>query len=507
VSGSFLRYNAWRLGVALGALAWAVWRAADGVAAAPLFRAVAVSFLVLLIVVLGVRDRAVSRNFQLVQLMLDALLVSVLAEMTGGAHSIFTLLYFPAIWAGAYLLEREGALWTATFATVGYLAMLALTSGFVLPAPDALAAAFSEAMFRVFAFYLMALLIGQLGEQLARTGAALREERASSRQLAREHDMVLERVRAGIVTCGADGVVVSVNPFGRALVGDVRGQPLATVLPSERAEATWEERRADGGRWVCSRAPPPDGGSVIVLEDVTELSQMREVAQRDERMVAAGRMAAGLAHEIRNPLAGISGSLQLLREEHPSRLADLALGEVERLNRLVEDFLSATRRPVLSPRPVDVHAIASEVCEAFGRDPRYSGKISARCAGEPLVAELDGDKLRQALWNLVLNGAQAMPRGGEIRMAVRDSPADDGPEHGAPGVEIEVRDEGVGIPEADRSRIFDPFYTRRSGGTGLGLLLVEQVARGHGGYVRVTSAPGAGTTFTLWLPREMPDAA
>lgn len=508
MAGSFLRYNAWRLGVAVASLGWAMTRAAGGeFSLLPLFRVVALALLFLLIVVTAMRGRQASRGFVLFQIGLDVVLVLMLSEMTGGLHSLFTLLYFPAIWAGAYLLGRAGALWAATFAALGFLGMVAVSLDLTPPSRDAFVPIFSEAMFRVFAFYLMALLIGQLGEQLAETGEALREERASSVLLATEHDTVLDRVHAGIVTSNADGVVVTVNPYASGLIGDVRGRPLADVLSRAREETTWEERRDDGRRWMCSRAVLPDGGCVIVIEDVTELMRMRETALRDERMVAAGRMAAGLAHEIRNPLAGISGSLQLLREERPSRLADLALDEVERLNRLVDDFLAATRRPAIVQRPTDVRALAEEVCEAFGRDARFAGKVRVDCEGPALVAPVDADKLRQALWNLVLNGAQAMPRGGAIRVHVGEAPADEGPVGGASGVEIAVADEGVGLSEAERVRIFDPFHTRRSGGTGLGLLLVEQVARGHGGYVRVSSTPGAGTTFHLWLPRELPDAA
>ncbi|MFN7142840.1 MAG: hypothetical protein ACK4YP_03625, partial [Myxococcota bacterium] len=181
MAGSFLRYNAYRLGVALGALAWAVWRAlgGGGDAPEPVFRVVGLALALLLVVVFGVRGRAVSRPFQLFQLALDVALVSVLSEMTGGLHSLFTLLYFPTIGAGAYLLRREGALWAATFATAGFFVMLAVGHGFEPPPQEAVVAVWSEVMFRVFAFYLMALLTGQLGEQLARAGEELQGERES----------------------------------------------------------------------------------------------------------------------------------------------------------------------------------------------------------------------------------------------------------------------------------------------------------------------------------------
>lgn len=501
--GSFLRYNAYRLGVALAALGWGVWNALQG-ELAPLLvvRAIGLALVFLIVVVFGVRGRDVSRPFQIFQLALDVVLVSVLSAMTGGLHSLFTLLYFPTIGAGAYLLRREGAVWAATFAAVGFGFMLWIGDELQATDRERLVVVWSEAMFRVFAFYLMALLTGQLGELLARTGQALEAEQKSSALLATEHGTVLDQVHAGVLSADAAGIIVSLNPFGRALLGDVRGKVLSEVLPAANPATTWQEKRPDGQRWVCSHAGLPEGGCVIVIEDVTELETMREAVTRDERAVAVGRLAASLAHEIRNPLASLSGSLQLIREEHPSRLADLALGEAERLNRLVEDFLSAARRPAILPRPTDLLALAHEVCEAFARDPRYPN-VHAFCDGAPVEASVDPDRIRQALWNLLLNGAQAMPRGGEITVRLRA--VDATAEHGS-GVDLAVCDQGVGIPDAERDRVFDPFYTTRAGGTGLGLLLVEQIARGHGGHVRIEPL-AVGTAFHLWLPRESPLAS
>jgi two-component system sensor histidine kinase PilS (NtrC family) len=505
VSASFQRYNVYRLVVALATLGWAIWLVIDGEAARPLplFRVVAIVLGVLLVLLFTTRDRVVSRGFLLVQLALDVVVVSILSEMSGGLHSFFTLLYFPTIGAGAYLLRRPGAMWAAGFATVGFLVMLVAHEEMRPTTSESLVLAWSEAMFRIFAFFLMAGLTGHLGELLARTGAALVEEQESSRILATEHDTVLDRVHAGVVSANAAGTIVALNPFATGLLGNVLGRPLTEVLPGIGAagDSTWEERRPDGQRWVCTAAGLPRGGRVAVLENVTELARMREAKRQDERMVEAGRLAASLAHEIRNPLASMSGSLQLIREERPSRLADLALIEAERLNRLVEDFLDMARRPVVVPRPIDVHAIATEVCEAFTRDARYAARIGVRCEGAPTVAEADPDRVRQALWNLVLNGAQAMPRGGQVTVSVL--PAASTPERAA-GVAIVVSDEGIGIPAEERARVFDPFYTTRSGGTGLGLLLVERIVHGHGGSVSVTAADPHGTRFNLWLPREAP---
>jgi two-component system sensor histidine kinase PilS (NtrC family) len=376
--------------------------------------------------------------------------------------------------------------------------MLVSTGELAFIDQELLLAAWEEGMFRVFAFYLTAVLAGQLGEQLAATGRALQAERQSVRLLASERETVLDRVPAGVLSTGGDGNIASLNPFARRLLGNVDGKPLTEVFPELSADATCEIRRGRG-RWVCSRASLPDGGTVLVIEDVTELERMREDRVRDERLVSVGRMAASMAHEIRNPLASLSSSLQLLREDHPGRLAELALEEAERLNRLVEDFLAVARRPTMSPRRVDVTEVARGVCDAFSRDRRYTGRVSASVLAGPEWAEIDPDRLRQALWNLLLNGAQAMPRGGTITITLGDGFSPDG----RPGLEVTVADQGVGIPAAERDRVFDPFYTTRQGGTGLGLLLVEQVVSGHAGFVEVSGRPEGGTVFRMWFPREV----
>jgi two-component system sensor histidine kinase PilS (NtrC family) len=289
--------------------------------------------------------------------------------------------------------------------------------------------------------------------------------------------------------------VAQANPFARALLGDVAGTTLAEVFRGRVADGAWEETGPDGQRWVCSEAPLPGGGHVVLVDDITEIQRMRERVARDERLVAAGRLAASMAHEIRNPLASLSGSLQLIRDEHPSRLADLAVSEAERLNRLVENFLGFARAPRVDPVELDVHAVATEVCDAFRRDPRFAGKVDAHCTGRAALAQVDGDRLRQTLWNLVINGAQAMPRGGVVTLDVE--PAEE-----PAGACVRVSDQGVGIPAADRDRVFDPFYSTRTGGTGLGLAVVDQIVRAHGGRISVQARAGGGTQFEIFLPRE-----
>lgn len=495
------RYSLLRLFLTLGVLAWTLGIVAAGgwadIGAIPFFRVCTVALVTVVAATLWMQRYPVSERFLLGQLAMDVTLASVLSAYTGGHLSFFIFLYFPAIAAGAYLLRMRGALLTAGMASAGFVVMLAVRDDLTVPTAEGSLVLYSETMFRLFAFALLAVLTGQLGETVARVDQRLQQERRTTAVLAVEHGTVLDRVKAGVLTTDADGRVAQANPFARALLGDVVGHPLAEVFRARAAITVaggWEETRPDGQRWACTEAGLPGGGRVVLVDDITELQRMRERAARDERLVAAGRLAASMAHEIRNPLASLSGSLQLIREEKPSRLADLALSEAGRLNRLVEDFLDVARRPRIVPVEVDVHTVASDVCEAFTRDARFHGKVTAVCAGTPCVARVDADRVRQALWNLVINGAQAMPRGGTVHVDVRP--------RGDDAIEIRVMDDGVGIPATERDRVFDPFYTTRSGGTGLGLAVVEQVTRAHGGTVRVDGRPSGGTEFVLAFPRE-----
>jgi len=203
-------------------------------------------------------------------------------------------------------------------------------------------------------------------------------------------------------------------------------------------------------------------------------------------------LAAGLAHEIRNPLASLSGSVQLLDEMEENPLHRIILREVQRLNELVEDFLQTARPLKLKPEPTDIVAMITEVVSAFRNDPRCRNLREVLLDTQPLPAVLlDDNRFRQVIWNLLVNAVQATPEGGRIEVTVNAN---------AGMAVVAVQDNGRGIPPDKQLRIFDPFYTTRSGGTGLGLANVDRIVRGHGGTIRVNSAPGEGATFTMRLP-------
>lgn len=488
------RYGLFRMVIAVALIGWAAWPLLSGgpepqPGAYGVFTLASLMLLAAVGTFAWVRAFDVGVRFAYAQLAIDAVLVGAVSQAIGAGEGFLALMYCPVIAGGAYVAGRVGAFLGAAFSCTALAFTVApelwpiagQTSGDI----------YTRLVLHVLAFFLVAFLTGDLALVVERTGKELQAERLAS-------ELVLERVRAGVVQADGDDTIVALNPAARILLGDVVGRKLSFAFRGPLHHRAWEELRGNRRRWFCSQSPLPTNGRVVVVEDVTELMEMRLRAARDERLVAVGKVAASMAHEIRNPLASLTGSLQLMREERPGRFADVALQEAERLARLVEEFLAAARPPTIRRVPCDVNAIARDVAEAFSRDPRFHETTKVEAAGEMTIAAVDADRVRQILWNLLLNGAQAMPRGGTIQLEVATSESD---------VVIHVRDEGVGIPPEEIDRIFDPFYTRRAGGTGLGLALVDQVVRGHGGYVDVRPRDGGGTEFALRLPREAADAA
>ncbi len=250
-----------------------------------------------------------------------------------------------------------------------------------------------------------------------------------------------------------------------------------------------------------SRTPLVDssGRSLLLFQDLTEIQELRDAAQRAERLAALGHMAAGLAHEIRNPLGSIRGSVQLVREaqelsDEDATLLDLVQGEVLRLNELVSTMLAVGRPPTPQPADVDLGELVREVRTLVDRDEELRGsKAVAVEAVSPLPIEADPDALRQVVWNLVKNALEASPERGVVTVRAREGDDDT--------VVLEVEDQGSGIPESEREKLFDMFYSKRARGIGLGLALVHQLVGSHEGTIVVTDGADGGALMRVTLPR------
>lgn len=429
------------------------------------------------------------------QLLLDALFAVALVSSSGGPTSPFFPLFFVNILAAAFLLPASGALVVALADSVLYIGLIVVQGlqWFQAFYGANTLLSYSQLVLQLFAFVLVGVLSTVLSRSLRQARVALEQQLRVTSQLRERHELILEKVDAGVVVVDSAGRVSDCNPAALRLLGSIQGLGLEEVLTVDGRR--WEQvfSRSDQVLTLsCSRIPLEAGGEVVMVEDITRVREMERAMARQERLGAVGRLAAGLAHEIRNPLASLSGSVQLLRDEGRSPLHDIVLREVKRLNELVEDFLDSARPVRLEVQPVDASQIIGEVATAFRNDARYRGKLVLRTAASALPqVPLDASRLRQVLWNLLLNAAQATPDFGTVSVSG---------EVEGDHLLVVVEDDGVGIEPVALARIFDPFYTTRSGGTGLGLANVERVLLAHGGTVRVSSVPGEGTRFELRFP-------
>ena len=426
------------------------------------------------------------------QLVFDTAMVTALVYLTGSTSSPFFVLYFMNLLAAAWMLPQMGVL---IVTLVDALAFTSLIVAGVVMRQGVGAREASEVMIELLSIVLVGALASVLSGRITSAKNELIENVELTQRLIDDHDQILNQVPAGIVTVDAMGAIDSVNPAAFEILGPVLGRQIAEVLPGQTGRR-WEHVHARGTQrrfLLCNQTTRRQGGYVVAIEDVTRMRQIEAELAREERLAAVGRLAAGLAHEIRNPLASLSGAVQLLGEKNVEPLFEIVLREVHRINDLVEEFLDTARPLKLSIVQVDAARLVKDVVGAFRNDPRYRDRVAIHvdcdASTEPVGA--DAARLSQVLWNLLLNAAQSSP--GPCRVDVTAATVDR-------FLELEVKDDGPGIPPESQERIFDPFYTTRSGGTGLGLANVHRIVRAHGGTVEVESDVGHGARFILRFP-------
>jgi len=476
--------------------------------------------------------------FAYIQFFFDALLITPLIYATGGLESIFSFLYFLNIISASYLLYTPGAFFAATLSGIFYGALISLQAAKIIPhyqgvthAPSNISYVFYNITINIFAFYLVAFLSSYLAEQLKRTKEALLEEQLNLRELEEVNRKIVENIKAGIITMDHVGRITFMNSAAQQLtdqrLDDVLGTNIDQLFPAtteylediqlddesilrptrwERHYTTKVKQRLFLG-FSTSPLRDPDGqevGKMLFFEDLTRIKYLEDKARQDDRLKSIGRLAAGIAHEIRNPLASISGATQVLYQDLDLRdedkeLMNIVVRETDRLNGLITDFLNYVRQAPLDRQLVHLEEMCNEVLEAIRHDPKCTDAIifSTRFEHQSQL-EADPAQLRQVLWNLVLNAAEVMPDGGQLSLSTRDVPGLQIDQSGR--VEIVVADSGPGIEPSIENNIFDPFFSTKAGGTGLGLALVQKIVQTHDGLVRVRPGPLGGTAFEVTLP-------
>ena len=475
-----------------------------------------------------VRD---ARRFAWFQLSLDLVLITAVVATTGGLQSIFVPLYVLAVVAACFLLSRAGALIVAGLSSLLQIGVVVGRAGVVLlglaePA-DTMPVEVLAALLNAAVLLVVSVVIASLAARYQQSQEHLETHRKHLSDVQAFRDLIFESVGSGLVAVDTAGRVTAFNRAAASITGvraaDALGQPWAAIFGRgvdldhvrRAADETGEFpprhefqlKRHDGSQvpvgitfWSLRSGGGEGVGLIGVCQDLSLIKQMEERMRQADRLAAVGRLSANMAHEIRNPLASISGAVQMLVKDLPAdgsrnRLVEIVLKESGRLNDLVGDFLEYARPAPMASLAVDMGQLLDEVLLLIEHRSLPPNLKIHREYGEALIAHVDPQQMRQAIWNLCLNAVQAVPdAGGEIRVGARVSPGDPG------RLELWIADTGDGIAAHDLPHIFEPFYSTKPEGSGLGLALVYRVMQDHGGHVDATTRQGEGTTFTLTLP-------
>ena len=477
------------------------------------------------------------RNIQRLSLLaylqtsVDILLVTALTHLTGGIDSGFSLLYHLTIISSSIILYRRGGYLSASLSSILYGAMLDMqyynVLGFVRSQNFTAVQVLFQVFINMLSFYTVALLSGYLSERLRKTRRELREKSMDLEDLRVLQEHILRSVGSGIVTMDMRGNIASWNPAAEQITGyredeiknrwqQVFGDSIKGIfghtdsLKSQPYRFSGRITKKDGSTALLGMTASllkDDSnavrGIILIFQDITKLVEMEDQVRMKERLATVGSLAAGIAHEIRNPLASLSGSIQVLQGEldlqgDNKQLMDIVVRETDRLNTIIMEFLDYARLKNAQNDTVDLSPVLNETILLLKNSKDFKGNIRITHQVDPgAVIQGDSQRLRQVFWNLLINACQAMPHGGDITVTARTFSR---MHEDIDWCEIIIADTGQGIEFCDRDRIFNPFYTTKTGGTGLGLSIVYRIIEDHQGTISVDSVPGKGTRFIIKLP-------
>jgi two-component system, NtrC family, sensor histidine kinase PilS len=510
----------------------------------PLYYFSVILFLFTIVAALGLKRSPNLRRFAYLQLFFDVGAVTFLVYLSGGVESIFSFLYMPAIISGAVLLDRRGSMVSATASALSYGLLLDLQYfgwlaplQVVGPASQAhdVGAYFHGVLMNITGFFLTAHLSGYLAKQLRKSSQQVRDQNREFHQFELLHRNITQSISSGLLTVSPNGQVLFSNDAAQRILDlpseHLDGAPLKRIFPTLDI-LTWPDLTSTTSRdgpqipvrkEVIYRRPAGDElclgysvsflkkdnkvtrGWVFVFQDLTDIKSMQDHLQRMERMAYAGKLAAEIAHEIRNPLAAISGAAQMLQSEiargsFHAKLMNIVSREVQRIDNLITDFLWLAKGSLRSGKieEVSVCAMVEEVFALLkARDKVADGhRLEEEFESMPVFV-MDPQHLRQVLWHLMVNAVEAMPDGGVLTVRVTVPKASPVPEM---KTLIEITDTGSGISEEDRDHVFEPFFSTKKSGTGLGLSIVYQLMETLGGRIELKSAKDSGTSVTLFFP-------
>ncbi|HEX2210150.1 MAG TPA: ATP-binding protein [Longimicrobium sp.] len=467
------------------------------------------------------------RGYLYWQVVFDVLLVSAVVHLTGGPDSDFVPLFVLVIVAAAILLPFVGGVLIGVLVSLLFFADIVYSTHTVS----------ASSILQIVLFAAVALATGYLGDRLRQTGAVLGEVETELRLLRLDTDDVLASIATGLITVDGAGRLAFINPAAADLLriraSDWLGRPFLAKLDAVapglgRVIAQSSETRTPVRRFETDETngmvfgvsttliQRDEGGGLpsvtAIFQDITERKRMDQLRGRAERLEAVAELSASLAHEIKNPLASIRSATEQLTAdgidvEDRAVLGNLVVRESDRLSRLLTEFIDFARARMRAPERLDVARLVRHAVDVVMAHPQARGvnvAVVIDAAAEHVAVHGDEDLLHRAVLNLALNAVQWAGQDGRVEVQV-DVVATDlmAPRLGAArAVRIRVSDTGPGVPEENAEHIFDPFFTRRPGGTGLGLALVQRAADAHGGAVFVDQprGDGWGATFAFYLP-------
>ena len=461
------------------------------------------------------------------QFLMDALLITWLVWRTGDLTSPYITLYIVLISVGSFFLRPLQTLFLAVSCVFLFVTLATMTVNLVIETSSPIQATskvIQIVSFHIVAFLVVGLLASRLSER-RNSGEQLEATEKSLASLRVLHERIIESIRSGLITTDLDGKIITFNSAATEITGltstEARERSIHSVFGdiSEAIELSLKAG-ANGEHLPRFEADliTPDGfavkigygitqlfsetsettGLIITFQDLTEIRSMEESVKRKDRLAAVGRVAAGLAHEIGNPLGAMRGAIQVLESNTESgtmnaELMEIILKESDRLNSIITNFLSYARPPAAEFVPTDITEALREMLKLLRHSPDVEThhELIDDSGTESIIIAADPVQLRQIFWNLSRNAMQAMPNGGRLRIGLERVPNN--------RVRITFEDTGKGMSPEQVEQLFEPFSNSTSGGTGLGLSIVYQIVRDHNGAINVRSIEGKGTTITIDL--------
>jgi two-component system sensor histidine kinase PilS (NtrC family) len=487
-------------------------------------------------------------RFAFFQIIIDQLFITVLIYFTGGKESFFPITYVFSVIASSMIFYRRGALFSASLSSLlfGLLLLLQLYR-WINPLGEPLIYDASQIFYSLIVymatFYIVAFLSSAVSEELKKKGKELIQKQVDYDQLEAFNRNIIQSLDSGLLTVDLSGNINFLNrtaekilnrneeklkdtsiydlfPKIDRMIEQARKNDLIPSHDYQRYETLLSNHDGEKTYLGFSISPLTDpGGALIghtlIFQDITKFKEMEDEMKRVDKMAAVGVLAAGMAHEIRNPLASLSGSIQMLKSElslddHQRHLMEITLRESERLNALITDFLLFAQPPQTHKVLYPIKRILEETIDLFSHSACFHDGIHIRRPGQDEVrVSVDPDQMKQVFWNLFINAAQSMPNGGDIQVRMVR-----GNGWGVAGLpfssqfggkewaKISIIDSGNGIAQEEREKIFEPFFTTKENGTGLGLSIVHRIIENHNGLIRVESELGRGSSFIIYLPAD-----